>query len=170
MSKAIIVFVNPIPGFEEEYGISEDGDIYSYRWKRFIIPYLNKGYYIVNLTKDKKRYLKLLHRLLAETYIPNANNLPFVDHVDRDKKNNSLSNLRWCTNQQNGMNRTKQNNTSSLYKGVCWHKQNKKWKSQIQIDGKRIHLGLFNSEEEASQAYDQKAIELFGKFASLNNI
>ena len=170
MSKAIIVFVNPIPGFEEEYGISEDGDVYSYNSKRFIIPYLDQGYYKVMLTRDGKQYQKRVHRLLAETFIPNPNNLPFVDHIDRDKTNNSLSNLRWATNQQNCMNASKTKNTSSLYKGVSWFKQAKKWQSQIKFNGKKIHLGLFNSEEDSARAYDLKAIELFGEFASINNI
>ena len=169
MSRVIIVFVNPISGFED-YGISEDGDVYSYRLKRFLKTFLNQGYYKVNLTKDEKRYQKLLHRLIADTYIPNPENLLFVDHIDRDPRNNSIPNLRWVTNQQNNMNSTKRNNTSSQYKGVCWNKQAKKWQSRIKIDGQSIYLGLFNSEEEAARKYDQKAIELFGEFASINNI
>ena len=170
MSDIVFVIVNPIPGFED-YGISEEGEVYSYRWKRFIIPYMNKGYYKVHLTKDEKRYLKLLHRLMADTYIPNPDNLLFVDHVDRDTKNNSISNLRWVTHQENMMNASKtKGNTSSLYKGVSWHKRDKKWKSQIMINGKNIYLGYFNNEIEAARAYNEKAIELFGEFSSLNNI
>ena len=160
-------FFDPIPGFER-YGISEEGDVYSFEKKKYLKPTLDKGYYRVHLTKDEKRYLKLLHRLLAETYIPNPDNLLFVDHMDHDTKNNSLSNLRWVTNQQNNMNTTKQNNTSSRYKGVCWHKRDKKWHSRIQINGKKIHIGSFNSEEEAAISYNEKAIELFGEFSSLN--
>ena len=170
MSKAIIVFVNPISGFEEEYGISEEGDVYSYKSKRFLKTTLDQGYYRVVLTKVGKQYKKRIHRLIAETFIPNPDNLSFVDHIDRNPKNNSLSNLRWCTHQENMMNRTKHKNTSSLYKGVSWFKRDKKWQSQIQIDGKRIHLGSFNSEEEAARVYNEKAIEIFGEFSSLNNI
>ena len=170
MSRVIIVFVNPISGFED-YGISEDGDVYSYRLKRFLKTFLNQGYYKVNLTKDEKRYQKLLHRLIADTYIVNPDNHLFVDHIDRNTKNNSLSNLRWVTNQQNCMNQSKsKSNTSSQYKGVSWDKQNNKWQSQIQFNGKNIHLGRFLDEEDAALAYDQKAIELFGEFSSLNNI
>ena len=166
----IPIFVDPIPGFER-YGISEQGDVYNFEKERFSKPTLDKGYFRVYLRKDSKQYQKLLHRLLAETYIPNPENLPFVDHVDRDTKNNSLSNLRWVTNQQNGMNASKtKSNTSSKYKGVYWDKQNKKWRSHIMIAGKRIHLGSFNSEEEAARNYNEKAIELFGEFASINII
>ena len=170
MSDIVFVIVSRITGFED-YGISEEGEIYSYRLKRFLKIFLDRGYYRVNLTKDGKRYLKLLHRLLAETFIPNPNNLLFVDHVDRNTKNNSLSNLRWVTRQQNNMNASKtKGNTSSLYKGVCWNKQKKKWQSSIQINGRDIYLGLFNNEIEASRAYNEKALELFGEFAVLNNI
>ena len=171
MSDIVFVIVTRIPGFEDEYGISKDGDIYSYRLKRFLKIFLDRhGYYRVNLRKDEKQCQKFLHRLLADTYISNLDNHPFIDHIDRDTKNNSLSNLRWVTNQENMMNKTKQNNTSSLYKGVYWHKQNKKWQSNIKFNGKSIYLGLFNSEEAAARKYDQKAIELFGEFASINNI
>ena len=171
MSKAIIVFVNPIPGFEEEYGISEDGDVYSYRWKKFLKTTLHQGYYKVYLRKDIKLYQKRVHRLLAETYIPNPDNLLFVDHKDRNTKNNSLSNLRWVTHQENMMNVSKRkSDTSSRYKGVSWHKCAKKWQSSIRINRKLIHLGCFVDEEEAAQAYNEKAIEIFGEFAVLNNI
>ena len=170
MSRAIIVFVNPVPGFEEEYGISEDGDVYCYRLKRFLKTTLSQGYYNVKLSKEGKQYCKRLHRLLADTYISNPDNLPFIDHIDRDKTNNDLSNLRWCTRQENSMNASKsKGNTSSQYKGVCWDKQKKKWQSQIMIDGKNIYLGCFLDEEKAARKYDQKAIEHFGEFASLNN-
>ena len=170
MSDIVFVIVTRIPGFEEEYGISEDGEVYSYRLKRFLKTTLDKGYYRVSLTKDEKSYLKFIHRLIAETFIPNPDNHPFVDHIDRDPKNNSLSNLRWVTSQGNNMNRTKINNTSSLYKGVCWDKRAKKWKSQIRIDGKKVHIRYFLDEVEAAQAYNEKAIEHFGEFASINNI
>ena len=171
MSDIVFVMVTRIPGFEEEYGISEDGEVYSYRLKRFLKTTLDKGYYRVMLTKDERRYLKLLHRLIAETFIPNPDNLPLIDHINRDKTNNSIANLRWVTNQQNCMNQSKsKNTTSSLHKGVYWDKQHKKWRSQIMIDGKTINLGRFNSEEEAARKYDQKALELFGEFSVLNNI
>ena len=164
----IPIFFDPIPGFER-YGISEEGDVYDFEKERFLKTTIYHGYYRVMLTKDEKRYKKLLHRLLAETYIPNPDNLPFVDHMDHDKKNNSLSNLRWVTSQGNNMNASKtQSDTSSKYKGVSWIKRDKKWRPQIMINGKTIHLGSFNNEAEAARAYNEKAIELFGEFSSLN--
>ena len=59
------------------------------------------NYYCILL--DGKRYR--LHRIIAEHFIPNPNNLPQVDHIDRDRGNNRISNLRWCTAMQNVNNR-----------------------------------------------------------------
>ena len=57
-----------------------------------------------------------------------------------------------------------------MYKGVCLCKKSNKWRATIMIDGKNKHLGLFTNEEDAAQAYNTKAIELFGEFANLNII
>ena len=74
-----------------------------------------------------------------------------VDHINRDTIDNSADNLRVVTNQQNGF------NTNA--KGYCWNKSRGKWQAQIGVDGRNIHLGLFDNEEDAHQAYlDAKAI------------
>lgn len=57
---------------------------------------------------------------------------------------------------------------SSQYRGVCWDKQHKKWKANIKHQGKKIHIGLFHSEEDAAKAYDEKAKQLHGIKAKLN--
>ena len=93
-----------------------------------------------------------------------------IDHIDGNGLNNQKYNLRFCTNSENQMNVRKQKNTSSIYKGVCFHKITGKWMAHIRINGKRIHLGLFISEVDAAKAYNAKAIELFCGFAHLNII
>lgn len=90
-----------------------------------------------------------------------------TDHIDHDGLNNQRSNIRVCTQQQNMMNKRKRKNNSSKYKGVYFLKTNK-WIAQIHFDNKSIHLGLFDDELEAAQAYDKKAIELFREFAKTN--
>lgn len=59
------------------------------------------GYLYVILLKDKERKKKKIHRLVAETFIPNLNNLPQVNHIDGNKKNNKVNNLEWCTREHN---------------------------------------------------------------------
>lgn len=93
-----------------------------------------------------------------------------IDHHDHNGLNNQKSNLRLCTQSENCMNRSKMGNTSSIYKGVHFHKPNNKWLSSLRINGKHVHLGLFVSEIDAARAYNAKAVELFGEFVNLNNI
>ena len=86
-----------IPGYENLYAATEDGRIWSYRAKRFLKPFDNGyGYLKASLYKDGKRKIYFLHRLIAETYLPNQDNLPQVNHKDEDKTNNALSNLEYC--------------------------------------------------------------------------
>lgn len=64
----------------------------------------NGGYECVGLTKDGKRNRHRIHRLVAEAFIPNPNNLPMIDHINRNKSDNRVENLRWCdglTNRRN---------------------------------------------------------------------
>ena len=93
-----------------------------------------------------------------------------IDHKDHNGMNNQKSNLRLCTQKENCMNRSKRENTSSIYKGVSFHSRDKKWQAHIGINGKYIHIGLFTSEVDAAKAYNEKAIELFCEFAHINII
>lgn len=80
------------------YLINKRGDIFSLYTNRLrSIKQNQSGYYVVIL--DKKT--KMIHRLLAETFIPNPMNYPEVNHIDGNKTNNSISNLEWCTRKQN---------------------------------------------------------------------
>lgn len=93
-----------------------------------------------------------------------------VDHKDRDQTNNKLENLRLASRSQNAMNRAKQCNNSSGFKGVYKTKRSlsKPWCANIQLNGRMKNLGYFSSPKEAAKAYDRKAREIFGKFAVLN--
>lgn len=92
----------------------------------------------------------------------------FTDHIDHNGLNNQKYNLRVVTNAQNQMNRKSNKHTSSIFKGVYWHKKDKRWQAGIGLDGKRIYLGNYKSEVDAAKTYDLAAIELFGEFAHTN--
>ena len=95
-----------VKGYENLYKINKQGDIYSCHYRKNM-TYLEKtdGYYYVDLTIDGKRHKCYIHRLIALQYIDNPDNLPEVDHIDRNKKNNSIDNLRWCSRAVNRRNR-----------------------------------------------------------------
>ena len=157
-----------VDGFPN-YMISSCGRVMNITTFRILKPGMNeRGYLIVNLCKDGNQTTKKIHRLVAEAFILNLTNLPCVDHIDRNKLNNHLSNLRWCTQKENQHNRSKNKNGTSMYKGVSFHKPLNKWRARIKHNGQQIHIGYFLDESEAGRAYDRKANELFREFAHLN--
>lgn len=101
----------------EEWRIIEENDNYSIsnlgrvknnltgEFRLIQNPIGTRLYYYVNLSKNGKVKKYNIHRLLAQAFIPNPNNLPLVDHIDRNKINNNLDNLRWCSHSDNQRNR-----------------------------------------------------------------
>ena len=80
-------------------------------------------------------------------------------------------NLRWATPQENQRNKPKTlRPTTSKYIGVNWHKCSKKWRAQIQISKKVIHIGCFDNPKEAARAYNERVIVLATEFGVLNEI
>ncbi len=107
----------------------------------------NCGYLKVCL--NKKNYL--VHRLI---FLMHKGYLPeLLDHIDMNKQNNTIENLREADKELNSWNREKQNNNTSGFRGVSWNKSASKWHAYITIKGTRYHLGLFSTPEEASEAY-----------------
>lgn len=79
-------------------------------------------------------------------------------------------NCRWVTPQQNNMNRGANLRSTSVFKGVSWNLNAKKWTAKIKKDGKGKHLGYYTDEGDAARAYNKAAIELFGEYAHLNDL
>ena len=83
----------------ENYSINEKGEIKNNITKKILSPSINKdsGYYQIDLWKNNKSRKYTLHRLVASNFIPNLENKPTVDHIDGNRLNNNVSNLRWAT-------------------------------------------------------------------------
>ena len=126
--------------------------------------WLDSGYIFREENRRGKRKAIYLHRVIMDT--PAGMN---VDHKDHDKSNNRRANLRNCTYSENARNQLPQGG-SSRYKGVCWDNRDKKWRADIQHNGKGIYLGLFTDDLDAAEAYDRAAVKYHGEFACLNNI
>lgn len=128
--------------------------------------YLSKDGYPVGYSIDKinKRSCRCkLHQLL----FPYVQKGYVVDHINRNRLDNRLENLRICTQKENSYNTTKSPNTKYQYKGVSQSKKGL-WTASITKDGKKHSIKNINSEIEAAQIYDIMAEELFGEFANKN--
>jgi len=91
-----------------QHYITTKGQIYSKMCDKFMVGYIgrsNNNYHKVMIKYDGVKRNMRVHRLVAETFLPNDNNLPEVDHIDRNRINNDISNLRWVSRSENMINR-----------------------------------------------------------------
>ena len=129
-----------------------------------VIPNHN-GYLLFHCNNKKVRH----HRVIANLFIDNPESKTQVDHIDGDKQNNAVSNLRWVTSAQNHRAfRLKAKGKTSKFRGVCFNNDKKKWQANIQNSEKKYFLGRFDNEEEAARAYDTAAINLGFSNQALN--
>lgn len=91
-----------IKNYEGLYAVTSCGKVWSYRNKKFLSPRINnKGYLRVALSKSGVIKDFYIHRLVADAYIPNADNKPNVNHLDENPLNNNINNLEWVTQKEN---------------------------------------------------------------------
>lgn len=130
-----------IEGYEGLYRISNYGNVYSVRRKRNLKPHTDtRGYLGVALQKGEwKRYL--IHRLVAQAFVPNPNNLPQVNHKDENKTNNYYENLEWCDQAYNNAYGTRTIRAAETRK-----------RPVLQFDKEGNFIKRFNSINEASAA------------------
>lgn len=93
-----------------------------------------------------------------------------IDHINHNPSDNRKANLRVVTQQQNIFNNPIRSDNTTGYKGVSFNKGAGKYAACVMLNGKSNHLGLYKSKLEAAKAYNQKAIELFGEYAFLNQL
>lgn len=88
-----------------------------------------------------------------------------IDHINGDKSDNRIANLREATNSQNLMNRGANVNNKSGLKGVSWDRRKEKWQARISRQFKSRHLGYFATAEEAHSAYREASARLHGEYS-----
>jgi len=138
----------------------EDFDkLIGYKW------HCVKGKYTIYARVKRKGKHLLMHRLIM-----NAKKGQIIDHINGNGLDNRRHNLRFVTNQQNRWNCNKPGKGKSKYVGVTWHIKDKKWQAQIRHNGKLIHLGSFENEEEAARMYDKEVIKLRGEYGRINGV
>lgn len=124
-----------------KYFIYPDGRVWSsvMGTGRFLKPHENNwGYYQVGLYYGEKKQKTLIHRLIGIHYIPNPENKPCIDHINRDRSDNRICNLRWVTHLENNDNKGKQKNNTSGHKCITYNKKDKKWRFQKRYHKKRV--------------------------------
>lgn len=144
------------------YLVSSEGLVMSRGWLTILKPSLSSsGYFMVGLKRDGVNSRHYVHRLVAKAFLEPDETRTYVDHIDRDKLNNDVSNLRWCTQSENCSNRKPRSGPTSIYKGVTFIKTSGKWRAQIVVAGKIKYLGHYETEIEAARAYNKAAYEFF---------
>lgn len=93
-----------------------------------------------------------------------------IDHINGDRADNRICNLRQATLSQNHCNRASKPGSSSAHLGVFWNSRNRGWTAAIKKDSQRQYLGTFACEEDAALAYNLAAAEMHGEFARLNRV
>lgn len=145
----------------------EDADLLSLSWT--MVKKKQKRYAKHDITpKLGKRQTILMHRIILQRMLEDTplEKWEQVDHIDGDGLNNRRENLRLATNAQNSANKGKASKNTTGFKGVFRTKNRPKpFRAQIKVNQKSIHLGLFDTAEQAHEAYKEAAKKYFGEFA-----
>ena len=120
----------------------------------------NRGYVVVQV--GGKRYLA--HRIIW--LLLNGQMPVMIDHIDGNKQNNLIENLREVDNTLNHWNEQKRSTNKSGYKGVWWHKQSRRWEAACRVNSKQITIGRFERIEDAVEAVRKFREQQHGEYAN----
>lgn len=130
--------------YASNYKIGNNGTLININTNKIIKPIsVSHGYLLYHLSINGKRINKLVHRLVAEIFIENINNLPEVDHIDGNILNNNVSNLKWCTRTEN--------NNNPIHKENLSNSNNKNKKTIYKLDLNGNILEEFSSIKECAR-------------------
>lgn len=128
------------------------------------------GYYRACIGVNGNQKKIFVHQLVAEAFLPNPENKPFVNHKNSIRNDNRVENLEWVNYRENCTHGLIQKSSkSSIYSGVHYSINDKIWIATITINKKQVYLGCFNSEKEAALAYKEAFIKnnIINKYAVL---
>ena len=130
-------------------------------------PFKNKGYLMIDLTKNKIKKRFLVHRLVAETFIPNPDNKPQVDHINTIRDDNRADNLRWTTRSENCNNELTKKHMSESQKGKQLPEDTKK-KIQKSLKGHKVSEETKDKIRKSKESKKVYCIELDKVFESIS--
>ena|SRR5208337_938909 len=157
-----------IPLTQGQFAIVDASDFeWLSRWKWCLLKLRDDLMYAQTWVYDGRcgRPFYLMHRLIL-----GAKKGQFCDHKNWNGIDNRRSNLRLCTRSQNQANRPLQSNNIYGYRGIYFDPERVKWEAKIKVQSKTVHLGRYETKEQAARAYNDAATFYFGEFAQLNLI
>lgn len=144
-----------IVGYERLYQVSNKGNVKNKQRDKCLVPKKNnRGYLGVELRKDKIRKMFLIHRLVAQAFIPNPKDFPNINHKDENPENNSADNLEWCSQSYNVLYSMHRQGKGSIKKsGITTNSKNKDTHNPIKNMEKNI---IFKNSLQIKQKYGYK--------------
>ena len=155
-----------ITGYDN-YSVSNTGLVRNDITNKTLQPCITNGYHIVSLSLNGKGKKFRVHRLVADAFIDNPDNKPCVDHIDNNRANNHITNLRWATVQENNRNMKIGGRNTTGVKGVRWCENKNKWRAEYSLNNKTMHIGYYKTLEVAAEARRQVVKKVYGDF--INN-